>query len=172
MKPGFTVGETARICSIPADTLRYYDKIGLIRPMEKRRNERHRIWKKILRSAWQAAGLMTCCSATLWRSWDRKISGVWVHRYVLRRKEISFRDDLTGRVRQGICWWENRRAIKRKRCLADRMLACITVAVWSTWVQAMNGCWISSTTTTWKSQGTSARFFLWIPLIRKSMRNW
>ena len=32
MKPGFTVGETARICSIPADTLRYYDKIGLIRP--------------------------------------------------------------------------------------------------------------------------------------------
>ena len=32
MKPGFTVGETARICSIPADTLRYYDKIGLIHP--------------------------------------------------------------------------------------------------------------------------------------------
>lgn len=32
MKPGFTVGETARICSIPADTLRYYDKIGLICP--------------------------------------------------------------------------------------------------------------------------------------------
>ena len=29
MKPGFTVGETARICSIPADTLRYYDKEGL-----------------------------------------------------------------------------------------------------------------------------------------------
>ena len=73
MKPGFTVGETARICSIPADTLRYYDKIGLIRPMEKRRNERHRIWKKILRSAWQAAGLMTCCSATLWRSWTGKL---------------------------------------------------------------------------------------------------
>lgn len=32
MKPGFTVGETARICSISADTLRYYDKIGLICP--------------------------------------------------------------------------------------------------------------------------------------------
>ena len=32
MKPGFTVGETARICSIPADTLRYYDKINLFKP--------------------------------------------------------------------------------------------------------------------------------------------
>lgn len=34
MKPGFTVGETARICSISADTLRYYDKIGLIHPSQ------------------------------------------------------------------------------------------------------------------------------------------
>lgn len=32
MKTRFTVGETARMCSIPADTLRYYDRIGLISP--------------------------------------------------------------------------------------------------------------------------------------------
>lgn len=127
MKPGFTVGETARICSIPADTLRYYDKIGLIRPMEKRRNERHRIWKKILRSAWQAAGLMTCCSATLWRSWDRKTSGAWARPSASKPKKTSWQDDLTGRVRQGICWWENRRAIKRKG--AGRFV-CLPVLRW------------------------------------------
>lgn len=32
MKTRFTVGEAAKMCSIPADTLRYYDRIGLISP--------------------------------------------------------------------------------------------------------------------------------------------
>ena len=44
MKPGFTVGETARICSIPADTLRYYDKEGLL-PFVERSSSGIRMFK-------------------------------------------------------------------------------------------------------------------------------
>lgn len=34
MKTRFTIGETSKMCSIPAPTLRYYDQIGLISPKE------------------------------------------------------------------------------------------------------------------------------------------